>query len=49
MDYKGIEKQIKVKQPANVANAQSKIKDHVAYFKNMSKNRRHKEIFNKDP
>jgi len=49
MEYKGIEKPIKVKQSYNVVHAKSKIKDHVAYFKNMSKNRRNREIFNKEP
>jgi len=49
MEYKGVEKPKKVRQPYAVANAQSKIKDHVAYFKNMSKNRRNRDIFSKDP
>jgi alpha-beta hydrolase superfamily lysophospholipase len=49
VDYKEVEKPKKVKQSYAVANAQSKIKDHVAYFKNMSKNRRNRAIFNKDP
>lgn len=31
------------------AHAQSKIKDHVAYFKNMSKNRKNRDLFSKDP
>ena len=50
MDYKGTEKPAKVaKKPYRVEHAQSKIKDHVAYFKHMSKSRRNKGIFNKDP
>jgi len=49
MDYKGAEKPIKVKKPYNVEHAQSKIKDHVAYFKHMQKSRRNKGIFNKEP
>lgn len=50
MNYKGKQKDLpKVQKPHNVINAKSKIKDHVAYFKNMSKSRRNKEIFNKEP
>jgi hypothetical protein len=49
MDYKPFEKPVKVKKPRNVEHAQSKIKDHVAYFKSMSKSRKNKGIFSKEP
>lgn len=49
MDYKAIEKPIKVKKPYNVEHAESKIKDHVAYFKSMSKSRKNKDLFSKEP
>jgi hypothetical protein len=49
MNYKGTKKAAKVKPPKNVVNAESKIKDHVKYYKNMQKNRQNRDVFSKEP
>ena len=35
--------------PRKLANVESKIKDHVAYFKEMAKEKSNKPLFNKEP
>lgn len=49
MNYKGAKKPVKAKQPKNVANAESKIKDHVKYYKNMQKKSNYQDVFSKEP
>lgn len=49
MNYKGTKKPVKAKQPKNVANAESKIKDHVKYYKNMQKKSNYQDVFSKEP
>jgi hypothetical protein len=40
---------VPVKQPPNVANAESKIKEHVNFFKNMHRHKQNEKMFDKQP
>ena len=39
----------RVSLPRNLANVKSKIKGHIAYFKEMSRGRSNQPLFNKEP
>jgi hypothetical protein len=49
MNYKGTKKQSKAKPPQNVSHVESKIKEHVKYYKNMSKKSKNRDVFSKEP
>ena len=49
MNYKATKKTVKAKQSKKVANAESKIKDHVKYYKNMQKKNNYQDVFSKEP